>query len=79
MLVEKLLSTKLPPVGVRGRITKQNFMKSYSFNEKFIGKLSLDTVGLILGAGNRKHFWKRGVWKDGRMCDKAQARLPEPK
>lgn len=42
-------------------------MKSCSFNEKFIGKLSLDTVGVILWAGNRKHFWKRRAWKHGRI------------
>jgi len=54
-------------------------MKSCSFNEKFIRKLSLVKVRLILGEGNKAFLEKESMegWLD--QCDKAQAFLPELK
>lgn len=58
---KKLISCKLPLAGGRGRIKNQNFMKSCALNKKFLGKLSFDTVGRILGAGDKAFLEKESM------------------
>lgn len=51
-------------------------MKSYSFNDKFIRKLSLVKVRLILGEGNKTLLEKESMERQWDQCDKALAFLP---